>query len=276
MNEAQVTSLLALANASELRRITYALVDLQNDFRNSSDIRSLFELRLLSLATDSKKEATPIQNKPAPTPIKSEIVVEKKEEPKPIEASKAAIPSFMLEEEPLFGEDEPKEAPKEEPVKKTQPTRKPNLLDPSKISKPNIAIEGDTFTLDDDEIFKIQLLSDKAERAQLTEKWAQLQELKADPNIGSLATLLSQGHPYCLAKEVLILCYDFASLKNKANIKANQNGIQELVSQLLGRTVFVYGIDPQDRVRTIKNYTMNSQLGKLPAKNTIVLNLPKI
>ena len=106
-------------------------------------------------------------------------------------------------------------------------------------------------------------------------KWPYLSELKTDPKLGNLASLLSQGHPFCLAKEVLILSFDFPHLKTKANIKANQKPIQELVEQLLGRKVFVYSMDPSDRKRSIENYTSNCQVGNIPAKDTIVLDLPK-
>lgn len=264
MSAEQVTNLLELASASELKRITYALVELQNDFRSSSDIRSLFELRLLGLATDNVVE----------TPIAQPKAVVKPQ-PKAVEQPKtASIPSFLLEEEPLFPEDKPvNKTPEPVKVAEEKVVVKPHV-DVTKISKPNIATTGDKYHLDDEEIFKIQLSSDKSERQALADRWGELQDLKADPSIGNLAALLAQGTPYCLCKQALILSFNFGYLKDKANIKENQKPIRELVSELLGRNVFVYAIDGQDRVRTIKYYTNQAQLGKLPSKKDIVLNLP--
>ena len=263
MTADQVKKLLDTASAKELKRITYALVDLQNDFRASSDIRSLFELKLLALASEEGNEQ--------PTVVNVAPAV-KKEEPKPIEKPKAPIPDFLLaEDEPLFPEDKNKqeapktEAPKEEP--------KP-IVDASKISKLNIATTGDKYHLDDDTVFKIQLLADKTERQHLVENWGQLTKLKSDPNLGNLATLLSQGNPFCLCKDALILAFSFTNLKDKANIKENQKPIQELVAQLLGRTVFVYSIDANERVNSIKYYSDQVRLTKSPNKKDIVLNLP--
>lgn len=263
MTADQVKKLLDAASAKELKRITYALVDLQNDFKASSDIRSLFELKLLALASEEGNEQPDVVNA-APAV--------KKEEPKPVEKPKAPIPDFLLaEDEPLFPEDKKtQEAPKTEAPKKEP---KP-VVDASKISKLNIATTGDKYRLDDDTIFKIQLLADKTERQHLVENWGQLTKLKSDPNLGNLATLLSQGNPFCLCKDALILAFSFTSLKDKANIKENQKPIQELVSQLLGRTVFVYSIDANERVNSIKYYSDQVRLTKSPNKKDIVLNLP--
>ncbi len=268
MNQEQTDRLLNSVSTADLRRITYSLVDLQNDFRSASDIRSLFELRLIGLASEEGKASPTASMKIRQTNETKQQTIEK---PKAVEKSKTKpIPSFLLEEEPLFPEDKPSEV-KQEAAKPKETKPK---LDLSKIEKPNIAISGDKYNLDDDEIFKIQMLADKTERQRLLDDWAQLNNLKADPKIGNLATLLSQGNPFCLSKEALILSFGFTSLKDKANIKENQKPIQELVSQFLGRKVFVYAIDSADRVRTIKYYTSQAQLGKLPNKKDIVLNLP--
>ncbi len=265
MNAEQVKRLLDLAPLSELKRITYSLVSLQNDFRLTSDIRSLFELRLLSLATDISEDKPVVEKAP--------ITTIKKEEVKPIEKPKAAVPSFLLEEdEPLFPEDKKPEAKKEQPE---EPKEEPKpILDASKISKLNIATSGDKYHLDEETIFKIQLLADKLERQRLVESWGQLTKLKSDPNLGNLATLLSQGNPFCLCKQALILAFSFTSLKDKANIKENQKPIQELVAQLLGRTVFVYGIDANERVNSINYYSNKVRLNKSPNKKDIVIDLP--
>ncbi len=265
MNAEQVKRLLDLAPLSELKRITYSLVSLQNDFRLTSDIRSLFELRLLSLATDISEDKPVVEKAP--------ITTIKKEEAKPIEKPKAAVPSFLLEEdEPLFPEDKKPEAKKEQPE---EPKEEPKpILDASKISKLNIATSGDKYHLDEETIFKIQLLADKLERQRLVESWGQLTKLKSDPNLGNLATLLSQGNPFCLCKQALILAFSFTSLKDKANIKENQKPIQELVAQLLGRTVFVYGIDANERVNSINYYSNKVRLNKSPNKKDIVIDLP--
>jgi hypothetical protein len=90
-----------------------------------------------------------------------------------------------------------------------------------------------------------------------------------------LASLLADGHPFCLCDEVLLLTYNFTRQRNKANVKANQTAISQMVSVLLGKKVFVYALDRNDAAQCQKDYFSLLQLNKLPDKKKIVLNLPK-
>ena len=117
------------------------------------------------------------------------------------------------------------------------------------------------------------VLADKAERTELVKNWEKFQDLKADPKIGNLASLLAEGHPFCLCKEVLILAYNFTKLRNKANIIENQAPIQNLVALLLGRKVKVYAIDPNEKNTIMKKFFNLQTIGMLPSKLDIQLNI---
>ncbi len=308
------------------------LLNAQSNFKAVSDIRSLFELTLLDLA--SRKETAPkvaIKNqnttaKPLPN-LKEErpVVIE----PKPITAPKEENPSKVLEEapvkplfekpnkaastpltkeEPLPTKSEPSMLLKEEPKEKdqtsflkkevtgkvpdwlwddkekgqeeTQPKKtskeeaKPNL-DTTKIHRPEIALEGERFNIPEDEILKVMVLANKAERKVLIDRWNELSPLKIDLKLGALATLLSSGSPYCLSKEALILVYKHQALVNKANLVANQEPLQELLETILGRRVFIYAIGNNEKVSVQNRYFSLMQVNQLPEKSSIVLNLPK-
>jgi len=302
------------------------LVKAQNDYRNVSDVRSLFELELLSLASSFGKEGAIIVNAPEVKEATNDVITPKatpapahqekeepkpshvieeikpqpvpaptpvKEEPKPVEASpkvvtetpkeevKEPVSNSKFEEPPDFLFDEEEEEKKAEPVKAPAP-KKPEAVAPvkqtidiAKIFRPMIATEGDKNEISDEEIVKIMVLGDKTARTELYHKWPGFDDLRGDPKLGNLATLLSEGHPYCLCKEALILSYDFTRLRDKANIKANQEPLQEMVEQFLGRRVFIYAIDPIERHRITNTFFSLQQVSKLPEKDSIVLDLPK-
>ena len=105
--------------------------------------------------------------------------------------------------------------------------------------------------------------------------WGQFETLKNDPKFGDLATLMTEGHPFCLCNDVLLLSFNFTRLKNKANIKDNQKAIASLTERLLGRKVFVYGLDRLDCNKLITTFTNMEQLNKLPNKKDIVLEIDK-
>jgi DNA polymerase-3 subunit gamma/tau len=310
-----------------------ALIDTQNNFRNVSDVRGLFELTMLRLASEDpspvieKSPAKPVQKEVKPEPV----VVETKPAPAPVvtkvEAPKEEVkvqpaevaPAPIAPEAPKAVETpKPVEAPKPEPVKEAEtpveaPASKPSrktstalppidekkkafsappdflfddekkeaaplpALDTSKILNSILASEGDQYNLSDDEIVKIMVLGTKfkKDRIALRNEWGRFQALKIDPKFGGLASLVSDGHPLVLCQEAILLSYDFKSLKDKANIKANQKPLSDMLATVLGRKVFVFALDRSDVNRVQNVFTSLQQVGKLPKVVDVTLNLPK-
>ncbi len=343
MTVEEATSLMKTLSVKDCDEMITSLIDAQNDFRNVSDIRSLFELTLLRMAARSdssapaiqipeetkpapKKETTPepkkiiqpsIQPSPKPTaeaetPKKDVSVstpapvmvqqVQVSPAPGPIKAE--TPPDFLFEEEKTPEEVKPtavptkkssksknKETAKETIAPKVEATpisdsaplpdpapavvRPSPSLDITSVTKPAIAIAGDQNTLSDDEIIKIMVLADKNERIALVDKWEAFDALKVDPKLGNLATLLSDGNPFCLCKDAIVLAYNFTRRKNEANVAANQEPLEQLLATVLGRKVFIYAIDPTDRNRITTAFFNLQEVNQLPAKADIKLNLPK-
>lgn len=315
LNEEQAKELSRLLSPEDCSAMISTLLDTQNNFKNVSDVRSLFELTLLQLASISEK-ATPTPEAIMKKPAKSEPVPEaKKEEVKPsapapvIETKKETPaevkvapskvetpkekdfvepPDFLFEEEKAEPAPEPKKVeaaplvpPQAAPAPKTEPAPEKiseEHLDTSNILKPEIATSGDMYLWDDQEIMKVIVTNSKAERAELKTKWHLLDELRGNPTLGNLATLLAEGTPICVNRDAIVLSYNFTKLSKKCNIKANQEALQALLSHLFEdkRKVFVYGIDPNDRNRIITAYNNLNQVGQLPSRQAANdLNLPK-
>ena len=257
-------------------------INAQNDFKNVSDVRSLFELTLLRIASKQDK----VEESPLPQPIKKEEpkVVPSvkpvaqtnpapiKKEPTPVSVSTPKAPEWLFEEDRPIEVKKPAPAtPKVAPA----PAKPVAPLDTSKIQRPNIASEGVQFNIEDKQLINIMILADKAERTALVQSWRRLEPLRTDPKIGALANLLSEGKPYALCHDALILSYRLQSKAKKANIVANQQPLQELLQALLGRKVFVYAIDPEVQTRIQNNFFSMQQLSQLPKKNEVTLVLPK-
>jgi DNA polymerase-3 subunit gamma/tau len=283
-----------------------SLIEAQNNFKNVSDIRSLFELTLLRMASsDSPALAAKPAKKPAPAPKPVEPKVEEPEpEPAPAEpVFEESTPLFDFINENkyspapkktaevpdwLVSKDEPEEsaparAPAPTPAPKSEEPAKPakedtiirsTTIDTSKISHYEISTTGTNFVLSDDQIFNISVLADKQERLSLKDKWALLQELKMDPKFGKVASLLSDGSPFCLCKEALVLAYQHKNQAEKANLVSNQAALSDLVEAMLGRRVFVYALDPNRRLAVRTYYYEKVQMGQVPNKKDIVLDLP--
>ena len=115
----------------------------------------------------------------------------------------------------------------------------------------------------------------KAERQLLHTKWEVFQGLRLDPDVGELATLLSEGKPFCLCQDALLVNYNFTKKRDIANYEENQPIISKMVEKILGRKVFIYALDRQDSNRCQNLYFNLKQAGKLPGIEEITLNLPK-
>ncbi len=291
LTEKDVLELTKLLDIDRLNEMIQILLNAQNDFKVVSNIRSLFELVLLRLTTSSIKkpiddsnknniEEPILPSKPVKPETKSEIPASKKaevekkiekvevEQPKIIEAAPlvetngSTVPSWLLEDEMAIDE-----------KNKPATTFKSKDNDSKKLEKCTIESSGEKNSLDDETMIKIMVLGDKEERQIISKKWDDLNNLVAHPRFGLVATLLKDGRPYIVAKDVLVLEYDFDCLAERINISSNQEALVDLIKGILGREVFVYAIVRSDALRLQKSYFALRQLSRLPKAKDIVLNL---
>ncbi|MCI2111073.1 MAG: DNA polymerase III subunit gamma/tau [Bacilli bacterium] len=314
LSEKQANDLSKRLPPSKTSNFIGTLIEAQNNFRNISDVRGLFELSMLRLATQEPKESPAhVAAEPKPTPKPAErsrpIEQEPKEEPAPAPSvapePKAADPA--PEEKKAESVEEAWQKPEPSPMQKTfvkplgplpvvntkkkafetppdflfedeKPTEKElPAIDTSKILNPDLANVGEAYAIPDKEIVEIMVLGTKykKDRIALRNEWGRFDALKIDPKYGGLATLVSSGHPLVLCKEAILLSYNFKSLKEKANIKANQKPLSDLLSSVIGRKLFVYALDRNDVNRVQVAFTSLQQVGKLPRISDIKLDLPK-
>lgn len=265
IDEVEAKDLAASIRPSLCNTMVSSLIEAQNNLKNINDVRSLFELSLLRMASANVLDE--VEEKPAP----KKVVVAPKPVIEPvIEEEPEPIVELVSEPEPIIEEVKPV-------VQEVKPEPKPEPapIDVSRVSAPSIATEGDMTQLSFDDVIKVMVLANKNERVELVKNWERLNTIKEDPELGNLATLLSEGHPFCLCQEVLILAYNFSKLSKKANIIENQKPLQDLVETLLGRRVFIYAIDPNEKNGIIRDFMNKQQLNLLPNKKDITLDFIK-
>jgi DNA polymerase-3 subunit gamma/tau len=285
INEKDALELKALIEVDRLNEMIEILLKAQNDFKVVSNIRSLFELVLLRLATSSGKSRSSeyVEVKDEKLASKPLLKPEEKIEPKPIEKSVeqkkestevkvvepsplvenngSTVPSWLLEDEITIDE-------KIKPAIETKVKNK----DSNTQDKCTINISGDKNAIDDETMIKIMVLGDKEERQTISKKWDDFNGLVAHPKYGLVASLLKDGRPYIVTKDVLVLEYDFDCLSDRINIVTNQSAIAELIKGILGREVFVYAIIRSEALRLQKSFFGLRQINKLPKAKDIVLN----
>lgn len=303
LHEEEAKSLAPLLSFEKANRMIDLLLQTQIDAKAVSNVRSLFELASLQLCSTSEPIA-PVQP-PAPTSAPATSVNQAPTKPVEItpEAQKVQIPEenngiYTGEEVPDFlleAIDKPDPTPtvapvtpslkpaqiqvaKPEPpkVEQPKPAQKPVDSTPPESAK-SLSSEGEALTIPDETVIQIMVLGGKfkTERQALRANWGQFESMKLDPKYGDAAALLSQAHPFCLCQDALLINFNFTRLRDRANLQQNQKVLQKLVEKVLGRKVFVFGLDRQDSNRIQSQYFGASQLGKLPHEDTIELKLPR-
>lgn len=248
------------------------LVKTQSEFRLVSNMRSLFEITLLKLSTVI--DLSSVDHLPLPEKVvkKQMPATETRSETIPLKVTKedTAVKAKTITpiEEPL--------APVIEDV---APVNIPTAIEPN---HPNITLEmnqtaleitGDMHRIDDELMIKIMVSGNRNDKLKLVDVWGQLKGYKLDEKLGHLASLLSDGQPYVLSKEMLVLSFYYENAANKVNIKANQAVIQQMVKPFVGHGVFVYALHNKEKVRIERMFRELQQLKRLPDPKTVVINL---
>lgn len=274
LNEADAEALAAVMQLKKLNEMIATFLKLQLDFKNASNIKTLFEVSLLKLLSFDDQETE--------TPVKPVIKVEEKTE-KPVESPEKPV---VFEEKPQVPTVEPVAEPViEKPVETVVPikeevienveddTKAPDWLIDDDPSKKEVVLDGEKYELDDDTIIKIMVLGDKDFRRDITARWDELNAYLGHPSFGDLVALLKDGVPFVAAKNVLVLQYDFEKLATKFNVKENSNKISEIIKMMLGKDMFVYAISRSESVRLLKAYQNLRQISHLPLAKDIKLSL---
>ncbi len=274
LNEADAEALAAVMQLKKLNEMIATFLKLQLDFKNASNIKTLFEVSLLKLLSFDDQEAE--------TPVKPVIKVEEKIE-KPVESPEKPV---VFEEKPQAPTVEPVAEPViEKPVETVVPikeeaienveddTKAPDWLIDDDPNKKEVVLDGEKYELDDDTIIKIMVLGDKDFRRDITARWDELNAYLGHPSFGDLVALLKDGVPFVAAKNVLVLQYDFEKLATKFNVKENSNKISEIIKMMLGKDMFVYAISRSESVRLLKAYQNLRQISHLPLAKDIKLSL---
>ena len=289
LNEENATSLAEIFDYHSLNEMIATFLKAQNDYKNVNNIKTMFEVIILRLATtiDEQEETIKPQIKevikpaikivekpaeketikddePAPLPPQKEEKIEKIETPvNEVSSNKEKKAEKAQEKETVIEKTS-------EPVNEATP---PDWLFDDDKEKKVVSTEGESYELDDDTFIKLMVSGNKDERKELMGRWNELNSYINHPTLGDVVALLKDGKPYLVNKVAVIVVFDFAKLASKFNIKENANNASYILSQMLNREVFAYAISHAESTRLITAYNNLRQISKLPRLNEINLTL---
>lgn len=266
ISEKHADELSSLISTRKLNEMIGALLRVQADYKTASNIKTMFEVTILRLATLEENVETTVKAVVKETP-KVETAPKVEVTPKVEEVKK--------EEVKVESKEEVKPEPVPEPVKEPKKIEEaPDwLLDEDNVS---LVDDGDRYEFEDEMIVKFMVLGDKSLRKDLMNKWSQFDAFLSDPKIGELVAFIKDSTPFIVTKDVIVLQFNFDRQVKKANIKANQKAIADLFRNMLGKEVFVYSVSRADTVRTITSYHNLRQISQLPKPDEIEIDIKEL
>ena len=257
IDEDKAKSITSVFNDEQLYSMIDSLLRCQNEFKTTSNPNFIFQIYLLKMVevkneTQSKEEIhawASVDQKDASQLSNDKIISKnKKEESLKVEDSKPSSADELKNLTPIFG--------KEQTEKK-------------KEEKSPIAISGESYEISNDTLIKIMVLGNKSFREEIMKRWSYLDLLKNDLELGPFAMLLKDGTPYVVTPDIMIIRFNFESEATRCNVKVNQEKLEKVMEKIVGKKLFIYGINRKILNDLTHEFINLKQVNKLPKSEDI-------
>ncbi len=259
LKENTAEELASLMDTHSLNVMISTFLKTLSDYKTVNNIKTMFEVAILRLATMNDKENEP---------VKKTQQIDNKKEKSPQKTSENVVTVQKNDEIKVETTTKPSQV-----IKEDKNDEAPDWLFDDSLDKKNVSNEGESYSLDDEVVIKLMVLGDKQGRKDLMARWHELDSYINHPTFGDIIALIKDGKPYLVTKEAIVLEYEFPKLADRLNIRENEKSASEILSKMLGRIVFVYALSRSESVRLFNAYTNLRQIAKLPKPNEINLTL---
>jgi len=267
-SEEEVQTISSLFSEEKLVNMIDQLLKCQNDFKTTNNPNFLFQIYLLKLLNDnSAKEIVYVKDNSLNNakeigikPVENQIM--------PSENKESKIMNDSKNSQSLIQEVEEKQSEKNindiDNLSDLPPLFPEDKKDEKLGEKSPLLTEGDSYSIDNDTLIKIMVSGNKSAREELMKRWRYLDVFKNDKDLGPFAMLLKDGAPYVMTENVLVVSFNFEHQALKCNIKANQNDFEKVLFKLIGKNIFIYGINRKILSNITHEFLNLKQVNKLP------------
>ncbi len=254
IDEDKAKAITSIFSEAQLFSMIDSLLKCQNEFKTSSNPSFIFQIYLLKMidVTNESVSKSDIQvcNTNDNKAINSNVIHEKvqKVEVKPTVEPEPNSIKDLNNLKPIFAK-EPEQKKKEE--------------------KSPIAISGESYEIDKNTLIKIMVLGNKSFREEIMKRWDYFDLFKNDLELGPFAMLLKDGTPYVVTPDIMIIRFNFESEATRCNVKSNQDKLEKVVEKIVGKKLFIYGINRKVLNDLTHEFINLKQVNKLPKPEEI-------
>lgn len=113
------------------------------------------------------------------------------------------------------------------------------------------------------------VLGNKSFREEIMKRWDYFDLFKNDLELGPFAMLLKDGTPYVVTPDIMIIRFNFESEATRCNVKSNQDKLEKVVEKIVGKKLFIYGINRKVLNDLTHEFINLKQVNKLPKPEEI-------
>lgn len=249
LDEDEAKQIAEICSIDNINYLISEFIKCQNEFKNTANIKSFFEIVILKLSSSN---------------VESQIKIEEKvifEEDKNIKNNVEPKIDVAIEQTPLSEKNETKQIGNEKPIQVKEEKEKyvePRLvinLDPDKI-----------IAYSDEILIKAITKSTKDKKQLIINQWHKLNDLLIEKEYKDLIPMLKNVAIFTFCDELLIVQTQFPSILNSINNKDNKEKVTKIIEYISGiPNINVYAINYSDSSRLQKRYMDLRQVGKLPS-----------
>lgn len=249
LDEDEAKQIAEICSIDNINYLISEFIKCQNEFKNTANIKSFFEIAILKLSSSN---------------VESQIKIEEKvifEEDKNIKNNVEPKIDVVIKQTPLSEKNETKQIGNEKPIQIKEEKEKyvePRLvinLDPDKI-----------IAYSDEILIKAITKSTKDKKQLIINQWHKLNDLLIEKEYKDLIPMLKNVAIFTFCDELLIVQTQFPSILNSINNKDNKEKVTKIIEYISGiPNINVYAINYSDSSRLQKRYMDLRQVGKLPS-----------
>jgi DNA polymerase-3 subunit gamma/tau len=262
-------------STSKINKMIYILLDAISQYRLVSNMKSLFEISMLKIASLNNIEsenvkvvekvvyvnAAPQQNN---VPVNNVI----NQEPQKVVNNEIVQPQVVnnpVQQEQLV---KPKPVVEANPVVEAQLNSGVSFTAVQPLCEEN----GTPISYSMEDVLNIMVQATKECKTRLNDNLVLLEKLLTHNRVGKYASLLKNATPRIVSKVAIVFESNLNSVVKKINYKENQLGLSKVLEAIFGESCTIICMNHQEYVDSVTKFNNLRQANKLPSPSPININ----
>lgn len=262
-------------STSKINKMIDILLDAISQYRLVSNMKSLFEISMLKIASLNNIEsenvkvvekvvyvnAAPQQNN---VPVNNVI----NQEPQKVvnnEIIQSQVVNNPVQQEQLV---KPKPVVEANPVVEAQLNSGVSFTAVQPLCEEN----GTPISYSMDDVLNIMVQATKECKTRLNDNLVLLEKLLTHNRVGKYASLLKNAIPRIVSKVAIVFESNLNSVVKKINYKENQLGLSKVLEAIFGESCTIICMNHQEYVDSVTKFNNLRQANKLPSPSPININ----